>query len=193
MIITELPKRVTLNSARKQTRKRRSVITAPRRQVNNLTLGQLRNEVARLREKHSDYATISRALGITAIKARDLYRQHERITSQYSVGSPQYELSRRAILAIITCSHAPAFGTSVEERIARLLDIASNLTRDELLGEQDIGRVTVKEIEIWLTSKGRTFCQPRSESAEIYPSVSITPQSRQMQSRYQLQAADAGR
>lgn len=151
------------------------------------TLGHLRLRAAQLKQQGLTYRDIAETLGTTAIRARDLCKQYERLTAHEPRQSYLLELSSRAIMALLTGSAAERYApdADMDERLALLVEIACLYDRNELLKEQFVGQRTCSEIEAWLLTKGRSFrCASTarpvadrkaiSEQPAFHPSPSLT-------------------
>ncbi|MDF2619184.1 MAG: hypothetical protein K0S00_1843 [Xanthobacteraceae bacterium] len=120
----------------------------------------------RLRQEGLSYGEIAVRLDINAIHARDLALRHER-----RMGSrPRRQwrlrrktdcgLSKRALTFLLGCTHAARFAATMEGRQRCLAEIAASYRKAEMLAEANAGPVTVREIEIWLESQGRSLKPP---------------------------------
>jgi len=123
----------------------------------SLTLGQLRQLAAEFKQAGMSYAEIAIAMNTTAIRARDLCNQYERLSALPE--SHLLELSYRAIVALLSGQGAKrvAPDADMKDRMALLVEIAASYERRELIKEQYVGPRTCEEIEAWLISKGRSF------------------------------------
>ncbi len=134
--------------------KKRSPITPSSRP---LTVGEKREKAAQLFADTGSFMAVGKELGVSAIKARDLCLQHRRLISFRHTQPHLYELSTAAITAIVTCEAAWFAGKSVEERLAKLFEIAASCNRRTLLVKERIAPKVLDEIQTWLASKGRAF------------------------------------
>lgn len=113
----------------------------------------------RLRAAGLSYAEIGTRLGMSAIAARDLCRQHDRaaravMRSARDAASSQAHggvaLSGRAVAFLM----AMAPDVPAEDKAALLPQIAASFSRNELLAAPNIGRSTVRDIDNWLRGQG---------------------------------------
>ena len=127
------------------------------RPLRGLTLGEQRKRAATLRARQMTYGEIAALMGVSPIRARDLCRQQERIDEMGADTLLSLDLSRRAILALVTGKRARQFGRDLQTRLPHLEDIAASYTRQDFLAEELVGVTICREVETWLASKGRAF------------------------------------
>jgi hypothetical protein len=64
-------------------------------------------------------------------------------------------LPERIAKMLVSSDYGRLVGRTVSTRLNYLVDIASLHTRDELVRQRGLGRVTVRQIETWLAFHGR--------------------------------------
>lgn len=121
--------------------------STPGRYCWSQVLDQLRDEIAVLLTMGLDRTEIARKLEISEADVRALGPKTRR-------GLMRRDLSGRAVKALLKGRYAHVGGRTVGNRAKRLIKIASAYTREELLMEPSVGRVTAIEIELWLEKRG---------------------------------------
>ncbi len=69
-------------------------------------------------------------------------------------------MRRRALAQLLKGRYAHKGGRTEAERARNVVAIATAYTREELLAEHGIGRITALEIEKWLELRGLQFRSP---------------------------------
>lgn len=133
--------------------------------VRPLTLGEKRQRAADLRRQDMTYPQIGSAIGISAIRARDLCRAYDRYCNLKPPLDVWFELSNAAIATLVTGKHGRALGGELKDRIPHLLEIASAYSETDLASEETAGPHVVNEIAVWLQSKGRRLRKARTRKA----------------------------
>jgi len=69
-------------------------------------------------------------------------------------------MKRRALMQLLKGRYAHKGGRTQAERARNVAAIATSYTREELLAEHGIGRITALEIERWLALRGLQLRSP---------------------------------
>jgi hypothetical protein len=127
--------------------------------VRPLLLSEERQIAWDLFSKNLTYPQVAAQMGISAIRARDLCRQHQRAVREQSEHVFERELSKRALTSLLNGKHARKIPDK-GERLVLLVEIAACYTLQELADEKNVGSQTLREIEWWLARKGLGFRAP---------------------------------
>ncbi len=112
------------------------------------------------------YSQVGAQMGISAIRARDLCRQHQRAQRKQTESTFERELSKRALTSLLNGKHARKIPEKTE-RLARLVEIAASYTLQEIRDEKNVGSQTLREIEWWLARKGIGFRAPTESIDDV--------------------------